>query len=491
MINPSKFSPRDGGSPFKISAGPFGLFAVMSPTARIIVLVVLLFLVVGVMVGLGVYSKTPEAREVTPDVPSPEVKEVVIPTGVPALDMTIAERLTDHGPEARRRWPSEAIHYLLLEAGNTPAVYEYAKNLLPITPGSAKEIEKDSHPWRFKFVRFRGELEYLHEEDYEAVYGTPAPPSGLIWRGRVRVSDGDPPLRVVFVTAAMPGWADLNEPHPEYKLITDGWVRGRGILVQNYVDERGGDVPALLVVATKIERDYETVPVKSFDDIPFDIIQDNPSIANQEGGREILAMEYPRPLYRLVAYAEGRVGAPGAELRAEEGLKPEHLTTASAWEKLVTKPADARGKYFGGLGIIALEPLRYVPETITPNDAGVDECLNGWIYTDQRKLLQFIAPPGIEEMEKGTRIRWEGYFYKTKLYPAQDGTERLAPVFVLTVLDEVKPPKSSGLFPALLAGGVVLGMIVLAYLVLREDNTKESYRRLRQKKVAADRSATE
>jgi len=489
MIDPSKLSPRGGSGPFKMPTNPLGVLAVKSPMARIVVLVVLFVLVLAGMVGFGIYAKTPEAKQVTADVPAMEVKRVELPTGVPALDMEIAKNLTDYGMEARRRWPDEAIRYLLLEAGNTPAVYAYAKNLLPLTPGSAAEIEKDSRPWRFKYVRFRGKLEYMRQEDYAAVYGPPAPPQDLVWRGRVLLDGGDPPLRVVFVSVAMPGWADTNEAHPEFKLIEDGWVRGRGILVQNYIDVPGGGVPALLVVATAIERDYETLPVKSLADVPFDIIKDNPKIATQEDGREILAKEYPRPLYRLVAYAEGRAGAPGAALRAKEGLKPERISTAKEWEDLVGKPEDSRGKYFGGLGVVVVSPLRYVPETITPNDAGVEECLNGWIYTDQRKLFQFVAPGSLEGLPKGTRIRWEGYFYKTKLYAAQNGTERLAPMFVLTVLNEVKPPKMSQLFPALLAGGFLLGMALLAYIVLREDRTKETYRRLRQRRLAADRAA--
>jgi hypothetical protein len=433
------------------------------------------------------------AQEIAPAV---EVKREVI-SGVPALDMKIAEDLTDHGTEARRRWPEEAVHYLLLATANTPAVYAYSMNLLPLTPGSAAEIEKDSRPWRFKYVRFRGELEYLREEDYEAVYDAPAPASGLIWRGRVRVADGPPALRVVFVTGTGPVWFDTNDqaPVPEMKLIEDGWVRGRGILVENYIDtSEGEDVPAMLVVATQIERDFAPVPAESLADLPraardgqapFDIIRDDPAIAStEEGGRAILAKEYPQPLYRLVKYAEQKVGGAGAQ------EKPEAIATREAWEKLVGQPAKFRGRYYGGLGALADTPLRYVPETITPNDAGVEECLNGWIVTDQQKLMQFIAPASLDfDGQTRTRVRWAGYFYKTKLYPARDGQDRLAPVFVLTVLEEVKPPKSNTSMHLVLAGGVVAGMLLLAYLVLREDKTKETYRRLRQRRVAIERPA--
>ena len=36
--------------------------------------------------------------------------------------------------------------------------------------------------------------------------------------------------------------------------------------------------------------------------------------------------------------------------------------------------------------------LKPRPTSITPNDAGVDACLNGWILTDRAKLFQFVAP---------------------------------------------------------------------------------------------------
>jgi hypothetical protein len=488
MIDPSKL-PRPGDP---LSRTPFQLLALRSPTAKIVVLVVLLFLVIGGMIGLNRYAKTPEAQTVSSDTFAIEVPPPEIPTGVPALDMKFADHLTDYGEEARRRWPREAIHYLLLEAASTPAVFSYERNLLPITRGSAAEIEKDSRPWRFKYVRFRGELEYIHEEPYEAVGETPATQQGLVWRGRVRVDAGDPPVRVVFVSVTPPMWADTNEndPRPEARLIEDGWVRGRGILVQNYIDVPGGDVPALLVVATEIERDFETVPVDSLDDIPFDIIRDKPSERTSDEGRAILAKEYPRALFRLVALAERWSGGPGAAKRAEQKLVPERIANAKDWEKLWGDPDAVRGKYFGGLGIVVVSPQHYLPETIPPNDAGVEECLNGWILTDENKLIQFVAPITLDgPWEMRTRVRWEGFFYKMKLYASRDGTERVAPVFVLTVLDQVVTPPSNSLFPVVVAGSVVIGLTLLAWLVLREDGTKESYRLARRKKVAAHRAA--
>lgn len=490
MIDPSKSSPWDG-PPRPVN--PLGFLAVRDPKVRIAVLGVLLVIVIGGMVSLSRYASSPAAKGVVDTAPAVEVKRDVV-SGVPAFDMEVAEDLTDYGTEARRRWPAEAIHYLLLEAANTPAVYSYARNLLPLTPGSAAEIEKDSRPWRFKYVRFRGELEYLREEDYEAVYGPPAPPGGLVWRGRVRVADGPPALRVVFVTTTGPGWFDYNEPVPvpEMKLIVDGWVRGRGILVGNYIDSSGGeDVPALLVVATGLERDFATVKVGSLRDVPFSIIRDDPAIAStEEGGRQILAKEYPQPLYRLVKYAEGLAGGAGAGKRAEGNLKPEALATREVWEDLVGQPAKFRGRYFGGLGALADTPLRYVAETITPNDAGVEECLNGWLVTDQQKLMQFIAPASLDlDWQTRTRVRWEGFFYKTKLYPARDGQDRLAPVFVLTVLEEVKPPPPNTKIHLFLASGFVAGMLLLAYIVLKDDRTKQRYKRFRQRRVAAERPA--
>ncbi|HEX5137948.1 MAG TPA: hypothetical protein VFY93_13310 [Planctomycetota bacterium] len=488
MTDPSKL-PRPGGP---LPRSPLPTLAVRTPTAKIVVLVVLLFLVIGGMILLNHYAKTPEAQKVSNDsfaiaAPPPEM-----PTGVPPLDMTIAGNLTDYGTEARSRWPNEAVHYLLLEAANTPAVFSYERNLLPLTRGSAAEIDKDSRPWRFKYVRFRGQIEYLKEEPYEVVAGAPSPDQGLVWKGRVRVDDGDPPLRVVFVCVTPPMWADTNDnsPRPEAKLIEDGWVRGRGILVQNYIDPPGGDVPALLVVATEIERDFEAVPVTSLADVPFDIIRDNPSKRSSEDDRAILAKEYPRALFRLVAYAELLSGASGAEKRAEGKLVPRAIPNAKEWEKLWGNPEGVRGKYFGGLGIVVVSPDHLSPETIPANDAGVEECLNGWILTDEQKLIQFIAPITLDgPWEMRTRVKWEGFFYKMKLYAARDGTEKIAPVFVLTSLEKIVVLPSNSLFPVIVAGSVVVGLTLLAYLVLREDSTKESYRLLRRKKAAADRAA--
>jgi hypothetical protein len=452
---------------------------VRSPRMRIFVLLGLLLLIIAVMAGLRQYARTPDAKEISRDVPTPVVGPLP-PAGIPVFDMEIADRVTDMGPDARRRWPTEAVRYLLLEAANTPAVHAYHKNLLPVTSGSAAEIEKDSRPWRFKYVRFRGELEYIHEEE-----DGDAP--ARVTRGRLRVAGTEPPVRVVFVTIDLPEWRDPDEPvaHPETRLIEDGWVRGRGILVKNYVD--ADEVPALLVVATDIERDFETVPVDSLADVPLDIIDDDPARANTEEGLVILRKEYRRPLYRLIKLAEGRAGGPGAELRAREGLKPERLLTREQWEEVYARPDKFRGRYFGGLGALAMTPLVYVPETIQPNDAGVEECLSVWILTDERKLIWCFGPASLDgDWKKGDRIRWEGYFYKMKLYSAQDGTERNAPVFVLTVLEKMAPPSPSRLTHVLLAGAFILGLGLMIFFIVRDDRTKERYRRVRRRQVAAE-----
>jgi hypothetical protein len=335
-------------------------------------------------------------------------------------------------------------------------------------------------------VRFRGPLEYIREEDYATAYRPSDPPLGRIHRGRVRIGEGEDAVRVVFVVPTAPLWSDPNgpTPRPEVRIIQDGWVRGRGILVKNYIDTDGQ--PALLVVATRIERDYAAVPVPSLESIPFEIIDDDPAHADEEEGRSLLAKEYPRTLFRLVKYAQKRAAGAGAALRRDEGLQPESFDSEQKYEELVGQPKRFRAKYFGGLGAIALEPFVYGPTTITPNDAGVDACLNGWILTDKAKLFQFIAPIELAgDWPQRTRIRYEGYFYKTKLYPARDGTDRLAPVLVLTVLEEVPPPRPNLLFPILIAAGFVIGILALAAIVVREFKNKESYRLQRRKRIRA------
>src|SRR5262245_59193950 len=199
MTDPSEL-PR-GGMPPRLM-NPLGLVAIRDPRMRIAVLVVLLLLVIFGMVFLGQFSKRAPERDDS-GAPSIAVAPLAF-EGVPALDMAIADQLTDYGPEAQKRWPGNALYYLLLGTANTPSVFAYTKNLVPLTAGSAAEIAKDSRPWRFKYVRFRGEVEgQIEDEEYEAVYGTPAP-VGRVYRGRVRIADGDPPVRVLFLSAHAP-----------------------------------------------------------------------------------------------------------------------------------------------------------------------------------------------------------------------------------------------------------------------------------------------
>lgn len=461
-------------------------------------MVAALVLLAAIAIGLHMFASNPENQVQADSVPAvevdPRVGEVKFPGG-PPLAQSYREKIVDATDADRRWWQDDVMHYLLFEAANTPSVHAFNRNLVPITPENAALIAKDSVPWRYKYVRFRGELEYLDEIDYEAVYGDQDPPLGRVERGRLRLagSTGKDAARVLFVTPGPLTWRDTNEPvpHPELHPIRDGWVRGRGIFVKNFVDERGREeVPCFLVVATDIQRDYKTVEVNSLDDIPFGIIDDNPELAGTEDGRLLLAKEFPRPLYRLVKYAASRAGRAGAALRREEKLEPAAIDDPKEYEAILGDPAGHRAKYYGGLGAIALSPYLYGPTDITPNDAGVESCLNGWIVTDHNKLIQFIAPASLAgEWPSRTRIHWEGYFYKIKLYRARKGTDEMVPMVVLTSLQEVKPPAPNYLPQFIIAGAFIIGMLVLLFLVLREDKTKESYRRQFRKRLAESDAA--
>ena len=482
MFEEFKKAQRGGSTPGFGGGLRIPLLHIRDPKARIGCLVLALFVIVGAMVGLHNFAQRPESDRIVEEPPTVPVTDFAEEfSGVPSLDMAKAEGIADREPESRRRWPRDVMPYLLFEAANTPAIHAYHKNHFPLTADSAAEIAKDSAPWRFKFVRFRGDLEAIQEQDYEETYGPSEYEIGRVHRGRVRTEDG---VDIGFVTPTIPMWKDPNspEPVPELRMLADGYVRGGCILVQNFVDEDCAET--LLVVATELTRDYRTATVASLDDVPFDLIEDDPGkLAGTSRGRAVLAKDYPRALYRLVRYAEERAGPEGAEKRKAEGLKPRSVATDKEWNAILGEPAKHRGQYFGGLGAIAMEPLLLGPESIEANDAGIDECVAGWILTDERKVIQFVAPASLgADWKRKDRIRWEGYFYKTKLYPTRAGTDNLTHLFVLTVLETVPLPEPDYALQFTIAGAFALGIIALFVLVLREDKTKDSYRALQRKR---------
>ncbi|MHC4451872.1 MAG: hypothetical protein ACYS0E_17330 [Planctomycetota bacterium] len=474
----------------KIGGEYFAGLKVRDPKMRIVVLLGLFALLVLASLLLKGWASSPEANKIA-DEPSVQTGSDITPRfrGVPALDETIAERITDGGPEARSRWPADAATYLLYESQVSPAVRAYARHLFPLNPGSAEQIRADSRPWRFKYVFLRGKLESVREENYEETYAKhPEGEIGQVKRGLLIVEDGDtmnPPLRVTFITDALMEYRDPNEMEPSVKAIEDGWVRLRGIFVKNFTDKLpdGTAVPSMLVVATQVERDFEIRPVKSMKDIGFEIIQDNPAIADTPAGQEILAKNFPQPMFRLVKYAEARAGDEGAELRKQEGLKPQNIDEKIRYETVIGAPREFRGEYFGGYGIIAVEGFRFGPSDTPSNDAGVDECFEGWILTDKEKLVRFMAPAQLmgRAWPKRTRIRWGGYFYKSLGYPARDRTRRLAPFVVLTELEEIVPEERDVRKELLVAGGFLLGLIILVWIIVREDKTKRDFRSYRRK----------
>jgi hypothetical protein len=233
-------------------------------------------------------------------------------------------------------------------------------------------------------------------------------------------------------------------------------VRGRGIFVKKYNDvgPDGEFLPTLLVAATKLQRDFDPVEVTSLEQIPFGIIDDDPSVlSTTRRGMNVMFKTYPRPLFRLVKYVEARAGEEGKALREKEALEQLSIDEPKDYEEVIAQPARFRVKYFAGLGA-------------------------GWVVTDRDRLFKFAAPASVgRDLEMKTRVRFEGYFYKTQGYYARDGSWRMVPFFVLTVLEEVKPTPRDPTFQIGIAIGFILGICLLIFIIVREDKTKESYRR--------------
>jgi len=486
---------RQSTGEHRIGGAYFAQLKVKDPRARIFVMGGLLVLLLLASFLLNRVSDTEPANTVVDEVPSIQIgtDKPQRFSGVPALNATLAERISDEGPDAQARWPAAAAAYLLYEVAHTPAVRAYGRNLLPLVPGSAAEIRNDSRPWRFKYVVFRGKLEKVEEQNFEATYGKFEDGEiGQIQRARVLVDGGnamDPPLRVTFLTMGPMVWRDRNEINPTMRPITDGWVRVRGIFVKNYVDADGpgGPYKSMLVMATQVDRDFERVEVNSLTEIPFQIIHDDPSIGDTREGQEVLAKNYPKTMYRLLKYAEARAGDYGKELRESEALVPQKIDEGKMYEQVIGQPARFRAQYFGGMGIIAQRGYRFDPSSIEPNDANVEECFDGWIATDHNRLIQFVAPGPLmnRDWPRNTRVRWAGYFYKAKGYPAHNQTRRLAPFVVLTKLEEVKLPPPDYQTQFIFAGAFFVGLVLLVWIIIRNDRASDDYRRGRRgRKIA-------
>jgi len=509
MFEDLKKTTRGGAAP----GARRGLLGGADPKFRLYLMIAAAVVLGVIMLGLEQFAGDPE-NQVIKDAGEPAY-DPGLPreerfSGVPPLDPKYRERIEDETGKERRWWQNDVMSYLLYEAKNTPAVHAYKTNLFPLTresaqvirggaPGGADEAEEasGSEGWRYQYVRFRGVLETPIEEiNYEAVHGEGELPVGQVHRARVLLGGEGPEARVLFYTPMPPTWTDKNAPvpYPPTNMIEEGWIRGRGIFVKRFVDTRGRQsVPCLLVVATHIARDYERVEVESLADIPFGLIRDSWELKETNAGRALLARLFPRPLFRLVQYAAeraGEEGAEGAERRAAEGLEPTSLDDPAKFERVMTRPAQYRADYFGGLGAIAWTLV--LPAE--PNDAGIEEYLTGHLVTDKQKLIEFIAPISLDrDWQQRDRIRYEGFFYKTKLYRTIANKDKIVPTLVLTRLEIVEPPPPNRTLPVVIVSLFVLGLGALAFLVLRDDKTKESFRRQarRRRRIAEARASSE
>ncbi len=499
MFEDLKKSTRGGAAPGTRKS----LLGVSDPRMRLYLMIGAAVVLGAIALGLHQYAGDPENKKIDPGEPAVDPGLPIDErfSGVPPLDPKFRQKIEDDTPKARRRWQNDVMSYLLYEAGNTPAVLAYKKNLFPLTretaqgiaQGSAKPNEPagkgsgGSASWRYQYVWFRGVLETgIEEINYESVFGKAELPVGQVHRARVVLDGEGPAASVLFYTPMPPYWADPNTPEPfaPNMMIKKGWIRGRGIFVKRFVDTRGGqDAPCLLVVATHIERDYEHVDVKTLADIPFGLIQDDWSLKETRKGLAQLGREFPRPLFRLVQYASKRAGEAGRARREAEGLKPKSLRDPKVFEKVITQPARHRADYFGGLGAIGWPPNLF---TADPNDAAVEEYVTGYLVTDSQKLIQFVAPVALgAEWKRRDRIRWEGFFYKTRHYKTIANKDKIVPMIVLTRLEIVTPVPPDKTMPLVIAGLFVLGLGALAFLVLREDRTKQSFRRQARRRSTA------
>lgn len=481
---------RGGGKPPRLIPG------VSDPKLRILILVGMLVFLAFAAAMLRGYAKRPGAKDGETDAsPSKEIPGSRDPrfSGVPTLDPSYLDKVHDATPKEQEQWDEEAIAYLLTEARNTPAVLAYKRKLFPIDPTNVEFVRKNSKDWRFQFVRFRGEIEYMREGDYADISNGGDETIGRVHYGRVLLAGTEKkPARVVFVTPTRPQWTDYNTAAvtPKIEIIKDGWVRGRGIFVKKYRDvgPDGEEHETFLVVATRIKRDFKQQKVESLDSIPFHIIQDQYELIQDEIGRRLLFKTYPKTLFRLLRWAILRAGPEGKAQREEDGLKAESIAKVEDYERIVSNPQANRAKYFGALGALTFDPIYVGPEDIEDdkaNDAGISGYMFGWIVTDKERLLQFVAPSkfGKLDLKRRTRIYFAGYFYKTQGYLARDGTKRLVPFFVLTELREVYPTQPDHKVELFIAVGFILGIGLLVYFILREDKTKQDYRRWRRKAV--------
>ena len=483
---------RGGAQPPRLIPG----MQVGDPKRRIIILFGLLVLLVFMAAMLQGYSNRPETQEITAEAPpSKEIPGSRDPrfSGVPTLDRKYLQKIHDATPKEQEKWDEEAIAYLMTEARNTPAVLAYKRKLIPIEPASIEMFDNEPQAWRFQFVRFQGEIEYMMEGDYADISKGGDESVGRVHYGRVRLAGTEKkPARVVFITPTRPQWTDYNTLAitPEIQIIKDGWVRGRGMFVKKFRDvgPDGEEHETFLVVATRIKRDFKKIPVESLDSIPFHIIQDHAGLLGHETSRKLLFKTYPKTLFRLLRWAIPRAGPDGKALREKEGLKAESIGKVKTYEEIVSNPQEWRVKYVGALGALAMDPLYVGPEDIEDdkaNDAGIDSYMTGWAVTDDSRLLQFVAPSkfGKLDLKRLSRVYFAGYFYKTQGYHSRDGTQRLAPFLVLTELREVFPTPPDHTVELFIAAGFIAGVGLLIFIIVREDKTKQDYRRWRRKQV--------
>jgi len=492
MTTPRK-DPFAGG-PLRLQRG-LSVLATLGPKGRIFVLCLFFVVLLGIWFGLRNYAENWEKGRDADHPPTKVLGPAGFPfeiEGVPTLDPSQAAAIRDATPEEQRKASDEALAYVMLETLQAPAVAAFDTNLMPLVPGLAEQIRQDPAPHRFKFYRFRGKLESI-EEKFEQGEGANRAMAHY-HRGTILVDPGDPPLRITFFTPFPPRHQDEQLPvvSPPMELITDGFVRGRGIFLQRYLDldPASRETPTLLIVATLLERDYEARPVETLADVGLDAIRDDKSLWGSPD-EPLLRRPYTLSLLRFVKYAEPRAGEAGRARREAEKLVPEGFDSPEGYDALTRDPREHRAKYYAGLGALIDTP--FVQDLdgdvrVEANDAGVERYATGLIYTDNRFIVSYAAPASIVKgLRKGARIRYEGYFYKNRLYPSKSGAYQLVPWLVLTELREILPEPPNVIGQLVFAGAFVFVIGAVIFWVVREDRTKEDFRARRRRRIAEAR----
>ncbi len=399
-------------------------------------------LLVGVSIALWTSMRQQDqASDIQQLEVEPAAAPVIVRTAVPDIDRELLKEAVQDATETGRAVVAAKAFESLFDSARRFAPEHFnGPETTELDAATTAELMADAEAQRGSRYRARGWVRRWRER------GGLGPDDPRRYEGELELEDGT----TAFFVAAQA---------PDKVLVDDTYLRVDGLFLQRHRQERDGSwYEGPLLVAPRAIKSFRSLgKVEQLDTLALlQNVQDD-SIAGMHG--------VPfHELWQMMAYArdvpEGSV---------DWDSVPEFSN------EILSRLAEDGAAFRGEPMRIPISVMMGVTVLRAPeNPARIEEYSQGWIANQQwSRPFQFRAPFPISNLERNELLTARGFFFKNLAYESKDKGLQVAPVFVLSHVEQHIVPQDNSIKQLFwIVAFIVVGLTSLIFLLLIRDNRR-------------------